>query len=108
MQTIPVQRQTVDMNTGKVEKTDTVQFQIMPAPNGTCAECAKDHDPDHPHNAQSLHYQYVFYGREGRWPTWKDAMAHCSPEMQAAWTEALEDAGVDVEGGKINPELESK
>jgi mannose/cellobiose epimerase-like protein (N-acyl-D-glucosamine 2-epimerase family) len=37
-----------------------------------------------PHNQQSLYYQYAFFGEHGRWPTWKDAVAHCAPEVAAA------------------------
>jgi hypothetical protein len=46
-----------------------------------------------PHDAQSLYYQYRFYGVRGRWPTWADAVAHCAPEVQADWRAALEDRG---------------
>ena len=66
-------------------------------PEGTCEMCATAHDPSYPHNLQSLAYQYKFYDRNGRWPTWKDAMAHCTPEMKEAWTKALEERGVTVE-----------
>ena len=66
-------------------------------PEGTCPECAVKHDPEQPHNRDSLVYQYKFYDQHGRWPTWKDAMAHCSPEMQEVWTKALEAKGVTVE-----------
>jgi hypothetical protein len=66
-----------------------------PAPD-VCQECAVKHRPDFPHNPQSLYYQYQFHGEHGRWPTWKDAMAHCSPEIQAAWTEELAKRGIKV------------
>lgn len=33
-------------------------FTLLPAPRGTCEECAVAHKPDEPHNQQSLHYQY--------------------------------------------------
>ena len=38
-------------------------------PEGTCPECAVRHDPDQPHNRDSLVYQYKFYDQYGRWPT---------------------------------------
>lgn len=57
----------------------------MPAKEGTCSDCAVAHDPDMPHNQQSLHWQYRFYGAFGRWPTWADALAHCTPTMRAQW-----------------------
>ena len=67
-------------------------------PRGTCPMCAVRHDPDQPHDQQSLTWQYKFYDIHGRWPTWKDAIAHCSPEVRSAWTEALRDYGIEVGG----------
>lgn len=65
-------------------------------PPGTCPECAVKHDPDQPHNQQSLAYQYNFYDKHGRWPTWNDAMEHCSEEVKEYWRTALRERGVDV------------
>lgn len=61
---------------------------------GQCAECGVVHAPELPHNAQSLFYQYSFREQHGRWPTWKDALAHCTPEMQKFWRAGLRKAGV--------------
>jgi hypothetical protein len=47
------------------------------------------HDPAEPHNQQSLYYQMAFRQQHGRWPTWTDAMSHCTPEVQAIWREGL-------------------
>ena len=58
-------------------------------PEGTCPECAVKHDPELPHNRDSLAYQYKFYDKNGRWPTWEDAMAHCSEEVKDAWQQVL-------------------
>jgi hypothetical protein len=66
-------------------------------PPGTCPECATKHSQDLPHNQQSLTYQYKFYDKYGRWPTWKDAMAHCSNDVKNYWTEALKQYGIAVE-----------
>jgi hypothetical protein len=63
-------------------------------PPGTCPECAVAHDPQQPHDWQSLAYQYKYYDRHGRWPTWADAMAHCSPEVKALWRDALKEHGI--------------
>lgn len=78
-------------------------WKMLPAAEGTCAECATKHEPAMPHNAQSLFYQYAFAGKHQRWPDWRDAMAHCSEEMKAQWTSHLVAMGVDVAGGKVNP-----
>jgi hypothetical protein len=69
-------------------------WSLLPAKPGTCPECATDHPPELPHNQQSLTYQYHFYGKNGRWPTWADAMAHCTEEMRSRWTEELAKRGV--------------
>lgn len=66
---------------------------------GQCAECAVVHDPAHPHNQQSLFYQYSFREKHGRWPTWEDAMAHCTAEMKEAWIKGLAEQGVVVPNG---------
>lgn len=72
-------------------------------PPGTCEQCAVAHDPTQPHNAQSLAYQYKFFAQHGRWPDWRDAMAHCSTEVKEAWRDALIAKGVDVDAGRVNP-----
>jgi len=46
----------------------------------------------------SLAYQYYFFDQHGRWPTWADAMAHCGENMKTAWTKALTERGVDING----------
>ena len=66
-----------------------------PAPN-VCQACAVDHDQIQPHNQESLYYQYYFYGEYGRWPTWSDAMAHCSDDVKALWVDALRAEGVAI------------
>jgi hypothetical protein len=77
-------------------------MMLLPPDEGLCQQCARDHDPAMPHDQQSLHWQYWFRltevraGREERWPTWDDAMAHCTPQMQDAWRTELRRLGVDV------------
>lgn len=61
---------------------------LPPAPD-KCPICAVDHPADQPHDAQSLYYQYRFRAVRGRWPTWADAIAHCTADVQAAWREQL-------------------
>ncbi|UVN08011.1 MAG: hypothetical protein [Bacteriophage sp.] len=94
--TLPLETQTVDLETGEV-KTRVVNAMIAPAPPGTCPVCATSHPAELPHNAQSLFYQYSFYAEEKRWPSWDDAMAHCTDEMKNHWRSALESMGVDLE-----------
>ena len=66
---------------------------LLPCAPDVCQECAVDHSPEMPHNAQSLYYQYKFYQQHGRFPTWEDAMEHCSSEMQEFWKEELSKLG---------------
>lgn len=89
------------------ERVTEVPFSsamLLPPPPGVCQQCAVDHLPEEPHNRDSMFYLYWFRlseakaGRTERWPTWADAMAHCTPDRQAAWREALEQRGVDVDG----------
>lgn len=65
--------------------------------NGKCKVCATEHEKEFPHNLLSLHYQYVFYDENGRWPTWTDAMAHCTEEIKTIWKKELEQRGVEME-----------
>ena len=66
-------------------------------PQGKCSVCGTDHEPDMPHNRESLIYQYKFYDEQGRWPMWKDAMAHCSENIKKFWISELKKRGVKVE-----------
>lgn len=81
-----------------MDKRDFLNGMILlpPAP-GTCPECGVQHDPGLPHNQQSLYYQYHFFQENGRWPTWSDAMAHCSDEMKSFWKKELSKRGVTPE-----------
>lgn len=72
-------------------------FSLIGASPGMCQECAVDHPPELPHNQQSLFYQYHFYNEHGRWPTWKDAMAHCTEEVRNFWLEELQKRGVKID-----------
>lgn len=65
-------------------------------PEGTCRMCATEHDPELPHNLQSLTYQYKFYDEHGRFPGWSDAMAHCDEQVKELWCQALAEQGIEV------------
>lgn len=71
-------------------------MKMLPPKPDVCQMCAVKHEPGQPHNQQSLYYQYAFYADNGRWPTWKDAMAHCSEEVKQKWISGLKTHGVDV------------
>jgi len=68
-------------------------MMLLPPARDACPICARKHPPEKPHDLGSIYYMYRFYGVRGRWPTWADAIAHCSPEMQALWKQALQGRG---------------
>lgn len=60
-----------------------------------------NHEPELPHNQQSLYYQYYFYADHNRWPTWADAVAHCTEAMKSFWKEKLAEHWSEPEGQPI-------
>lgn len=70
---------------------------LLPPAADKCQQCAVDHEPKQPHNQQSVFWQYWFYGVNGRWPTWSDAIAHCSTEIKQQWIQALKSHGIMIE-----------
>lgn len=64
-------------------------MMLLPPKPGTCPICATKHGDNEAHNAQSMYYQYRFYGNRGRWPTWADAIAHCTPQVRRVWEQVL-------------------
>ena len=62
---------------------------ILPAAPGTCPVCATSHNPDYPHNLQSLYYQMSFMQVNDRWPTLVDSMQHCTDEIKQKWCQSL-------------------
>ena len=72
------------------------QVMILPPKPGTCPICAVKHDRKMPHNRDSLYYQMRFYQQNGRFPTWADAMAHCSDIMKAYWIGELAKRGIKI------------
>ncbi|WP_312647538.1 hypothetical protein [Aminipila sp.] len=85
-----------------VENAGTMM--LMPAAPGTCPICATKHDPNMPHNRDSLYYQVRFQMENGRGPTWLDAMEHCSDIVKEMWTEALKEHGINLDKEKAPTE----
>ena len=71
-------------------------FTLMPAKEGTCPECAVNHEPELPHDAKSMFYQYKFYNEHGRFPAWNDAIAHCEDDVKMLWVQSLREHGVEI------------
>jgi hypothetical protein len=78
--------------------TDIVlEGQLLPPAAHLCQKCAWDHAPELPHNQDTFYWQYWFYKQSGgRWPTWADAMDHCTDETKELWRNALKERGINV------------
>ena len=70
---------------------------ILPPTPESCRYCGDTHDPRDPHNRDSLLYQHKFRKAHGRYPTWADAMRHCSILTQTRFKEELLKRGIKVE-----------
>jgi hypothetical protein len=81
--------QVIDVETGEVVREKKNAWTLLPPAPDKCQECATDHAWDQPHNQQSMYYKMHFHSMHGRWPTWTDAMRHCTPEVQALWRKEL-------------------
>ena len=75
-------------------KDKSAGLTLLPCKPDVCQECAVKHESNQPHNQKSLYYQYKFYGEHKRFPTWKDAIAHCSEPIKQAWEKELKALGV--------------
>lgn len=83
-------------------------MQLVPPSPKKCQCCAVEHDVTEPHNAQSLFYKVWFTNQYKRSPTWADAMAHCTEEVQAEWTEAFVKIGVDISSTNLTGNIKSQ
>jgi hypothetical protein len=74
-------------------------FSLVPPPPDACPVCARrpPHPPSQPHDGNSLFFMYWWRAEHGRWGTWKDAIAHCTPEIREAWEAELKQRGVWTE-----------
>jgi hypothetical protein len=70
----------------KIIKKD---FHLFPPAPDKCQVCAAEHEPEQPHNQQSVFYQVQFHIKHKRFPCWSDAIAHCAPETQKLWKREL-------------------
>lgn len=76
-------------------------FRLTPPLPGSCPVCAFNHDPADPHFPKSAYYMLKFNQKHGRLPTWRDAMAHCTPEKRAIWISELQKFGVNIKEDDI-------
>lgn len=94
MPSFEIETEIVDSATGQVVERRKTPMHVMPPEDAqACQTCGRRHEPDQPHDATHLHYQYSFYAAHGRWPTWKDAIAHCDAPTREAWEAELRRLG---------------
>lgn len=68
-------------------------FLLPPSPE-KCQECAVKHEKGAPHDQTSLYYHFHFHRLHGRYPTWADAVRHCSKPIRDDWEEELRKRGL--------------
>lgn len=75
---------------------------VIPAPkDGACRICGEIHGRGEAHNRDSLLYQHKFRMNHGRYPTWEDAMEHCSLTVKKRFCERLKRNGIEVDTDKL-------
>lgn len=99
--------QTVNAETGQVVGEKKNAMTLLGPPPDKCQVCAVDHPHDQPHSQQSMYYQMAFHSEHGRWPTWTDAMAHCSQQVKTLWRrhliEVMKQHGLDIPDDLMEP-----
>ena len=73
------------------------EIRITAPVPGTCPVCATKHDERNPHDRDSLYYQNQFFKANKRFPSWWDAMSHCTDMTKATWVEKLKKRGIVLE-----------
>ena len=74
----------------------------IPAPKeGACPVCGEIHGRGEPHNSNSRLYQHRFRKKHGRYPTWEDAMGHCSFTVKKRFCERLKRHGVEIDVDRL-------
>lgn len=65
------------------------QVCILPPKPGACWVCGDVHEGNEPHNLYSIYYQHRFRKRNGRYPTWEDAVKHCDEKTRKKWEKRM-------------------
>lgn len=78
-------------------------MMLLPPHPDACQVCARKHQPDQPHDAQSLYWHTARRLQGLPPPTWADALEHVAPEVREAWV-----AGLAKHGVVVDPQAEDK
>lgn len=76
------------------------EVKIIPITRGACKICGVCHAPELPHELTSIYYLNWFYQKNKRFPTWEDAMSHCSEKIQEETKEKLRIAEKERKNGR--------
>lgn len=83
----------------QVREFGVEDVRLFPPGEGKCPICAAKHLPEIPHNRDSLYYQMRFLQEHGRFPTWRDAAAHCPPDVKRIFAEEYAKRGIIIDVG---------
>ena len=72
-------------------------IKVIPPFPGSCPICATVHRPEEPHDRDSIYYQNYFRRKHKRFPTWADAMSHCTEAMKEDFKKRLALRGIVLE-----------
>ena len=78
------------------------EIKVVPTSPGSCPICATRHDPQEPHDRDSLYYQNWFRKRYKRFPTWEDAMSHCDEKTKRGYIRKLARRGIILDTQNSN------
>lgn len=84
------------------------ELKLLNPPKDCCQESAVKHEPGEPHDSQSFFYRWKFSSENGRSPTWADAMAHCTEEVQQKWITLLVNVGVDINSTNLVGDIKTE
>ena len=73
------------------------EIKITAPVPGACPICATKHDAHDPHDRDSLYYQNQFFKANKRFPSWWDAMSHCTDMTKTVWVDKLKKHGIILE-----------
>ena len=73
------------------------EIKVVPPFPGSCPICATVHKPEEPHDRDSIYYQNLFRRKHKRFPTWTDAMSHCTETVKAEYAKRLAQRGIVLE-----------
>ncbi len=80
-----------------MKNATTGRIMLLPPAKDACQVCARKHEPDQPHDAQSLYWHTARQMEGLPPPTWADALEHVTPALRAFWVAELAKHGVVVD-----------